>query len=196
MSFNFFSTRVKVSFLFMAMLCVLLICDRTGYAFPMLCAACFHEVGHFIAMYVCRCTPTEINLLPGAVQICTPPASLKHELFILVCGPLFNLLIFTVLFVNCYIFSNVFLLEFAIINLIYGIFNMLPFKGLDGSGVLECLLVKQRGYETAKKTINIITIVASVLVFIVATIMSLKGTVNYSAYIMGLYLILSVLLKF
>ncbi|MEE0840238.1 MAG: hypothetical protein U0L72_06800 [Acutalibacteraceae bacterium] len=196
MSFKIFSTKVTVSFLFTAMVCVLLLCDRTGFAFPMLCSVVFHEAGHFLAMYVCGCAPTEVRLIPGSVQICSPSVCLKHEVFILVCGPLINLLLFSVLFVNCYIFSNISFLEFSIINLVYGVFNMLPLKGVDGGSILHIFLTRFFGFQKADRTLNIITLVGALFAFLGAFFLTANGTVNYSVYIMALYLILSVFLKF
>ncbi|MEE0946651.1 MAG: hypothetical protein U0M42_07505 [Acutalibacteraceae bacterium] len=196
MSFKIFSTKVTVSFLFTAMICILLICDRTGFAFPMLCSVVFHEMGHLAAMHICRCPPTEIRLIPASVQICSPVVSLKHEVFILVCGPLCNLLLFGVLFVNCCLFSSIYFLEFSIINLIYGAFNMMPVKGVDGGSVLHILLCRYWGDRKAERIMNFITVIGAVCFLGGAVFLSFKGIVNYSAYIMALYLVLSVFLKF
>lgn len=196
MSFKLFSTKVTVSFLFTAMVSVLLLCDRTGFAFPMLCSVVFHEAGHLAAMYVCGCAPTEVRLIPGSVQICMPTVTLKHEVFILVCGPLINLILFSVLFINCYIFSNVWFLDFSVINLIYGAFNILPVKGVDGGSVLHIFLSRIFGLRKADTALNTITVITAILVLLSAVFLTVKGNANYSAYIMALYLILSVFLKF
>lgn len=196
MTFKFFSTKVKVSFLFMAVLCIILLFDSTGYAFPMLCAVLFHETGHFIAMHICGCAPKEINLIPGSVQITCAFAPIRQEIFILLCGPAFNLALFTLLFINCYIFSNYFLLEFALINMLYGLFNLIPVKGLDGGSVLYEIILKKSGIKKANTVILILTAFAIIALAALAVAMTLKGSTNYSAYIMVLYLILSVLLKF
>ncbi len=196
MSFRLFSTKVTVSFLFTSVVSVVLLFDKTGFAFPMLCSVVFHEAGHLAAMYICGCAPSEIRLIPGLVQICMPAVSLRHEAFILVCGPLVNLLLFSLLFINCYVFSNIWFLDFSVINLIYGVFNMLPVKGVDGGSLLHIFLSRIFGTIKADRVLNTITVIAAVLVFLGAVFLTVKGNANYSAYIMAVYLILSVFLKF
>lgn len=196
MSFKIFSTKVTVSFLFMAVLSLMLLSDKTGYALLMICSATIHEAGHFLAMLICKCKPTEIKLIPGSVQICAPPVRLKHETFILICGPLVNFFIFVLFFVLSSLCDSIKLMEFSLINLLYFAFNILPFSGLDGGSILYNLILKKNGDKTAEKTLNLLTILSAVAALLVFILSALRGNVNYSVCILGCYLILSVFLKF
>lgn len=196
MSFKFFSTKVTVSFLFMAILTVVLLCDKTGYAPYMISSAVIHEIGHFSAMWICGCKPTEVNLIVGSVQICSPPTSLKYETFILLSGPLANLFLFFVFLLAYNAVNNVKLMEFAVINLIHFVFNILPFCGLDGGSILFILISKSAGYKRAQMIMNFLTIVSVIIVLIFFLISVVKGKANYSVCILCCYLILSVFLKF
>lgn len=196
MSFKIFSVKITVSFLFMATLCLMLLSDKTGYALLMILAVIIHEAGHFFAMLICKCLPTEIRLIPGSVQICAPTTRLKHETFILICGPMANFLVFACLFVSCRLSDNIELLEFSLINLIYFAFNILPLGGLDGGSILFNIILRTKGYKTAEKVLNFLTVFTAVTVFLIFTVYAIKGSINYSLCILCCYLILSVFLKF
>ncbi|MBE6728750.1 MAG: hypothetical protein E7568_00780 [Ruminococcaceae bacterium] len=195
MSFKFFSTKIEVSFLFFAMLTTVILCDKTGYAPLMLFSALLHEAGHLIAMKICGCTPTKIRLVPASIEISSPPLILKNEIFVQVCGPLINFFVFILLFCCCSIFKNDLLLSFAVINLLYSLFNMLPVNGLDGGDVLREILIFRLGSIKAEKIMKILSMAFGFAAFIIALIMTAMGNLNYSAYIMAFYLILSVLIK-
>lgn len=196
MSFKIFSTKVTVSFLFMAVLSLMLFSDKTGYALLMICSAVIHEAGHFVAMLLCKCTPTEVKLIPGSVQICAPTVRLKHETFILVSGPLFNFFAFAVLFLLSDFYDSIKLLEFSLINLLYFAFNILPLCGLDGGSILFNLLLKNKGQKTAEKTLNLLTYLAAAATLFTFLLSVFRSDVNYSVCILFCYLILSIFLKF
>lgn len=93
-------------------------------------------------------------------------------------------------------FSDKTYITFAAVNLIYGLFNLLPFWGLDGGNALEEALTKKKGYEFAVRVLNSVTVCAAVFSLAVAVFLSIMEKTNYSAYIFSLYLVLSVLFKF
>lgn len=196
MSFNLFSTKVSVSFLFLATLSLMLLCDKTGYASLMLFAAIIHEMGHFFAMWLCKSKPTEIKLIIGSVQICAPPARMKHEAFILAFGPMANLVIFFVAVLICGISGTKTFPLFALINLLYFCFNALPFLGLDGGSIMLIFISDKLGFSKAQRIMNILTVFAALLIFLIFAVAAIRGTVNYSVCILACYLILSVFLKF
>ena len=107
MRFRIFGTEFYVSFLFAAVITAMLAFDRTGFILPLLFAVLIHELGHLVAMWILDCAPKRIRLVPAAVEITTKIQSGgKYEIFIALCGPTVNLLLFASLFVNYLAFGN------------------------------------------------------------------------------------------
>lgn len=196
MRFKIFETKVTVSFLFMTMICILLLTDRTGFILPMLFAVLIHETGHLFLMWLFGCAPSEINLIPASVRI---TASAQREkgpnILILFFGPFLNIIIFLVIFLNYKVFGEERFLVFALVNLIYGVFNLLPFKGLDGGSILE-ELISPLGRKNTVRIMGSITLTAGMVFLAFAIILAFRGNTNYSAFIMALYLLITVVVKF
>ncbi len=197
MRFTFFKTKVYVSYLFLAFIAVFLLVDKTGLFLPMLFASVIHEVGHLFFMWVLDCQPKEINLILGSVQIVSPISNKNiNNILISFSGPLFNIVVFAVLFVNYIFYKNDEYIVFAFTNLLLGIFNLFALKGLDGGNILFHIIENRFSEKRAEKTLNVITVTFAVIIALIAVILSLKGKISISMYILSLYLILSVLLKF
>ncbi len=196
MRVKIFGIKFTVSYFFCAALCIMILCDRTGLFIPMILAVLIHECGHLVLMWIFDCAPTEIKLIPGSVQICAPVCDTKPTVMISLAGPLANLVVFSVVFISCAVFKDGYYLPFALVNLVYGVFNLLPFAGLDGGSAFEEFLIRKKSVSFARKAIGTITVCASVFALSVAVFLSAAGRNNYSVYILALYLVLAVLLKF
>ena len=72
MKIRFLGTEIYISFLFMALICIMLATDRTGLLMPTLFAVLMHEIGHLFAMWLLDCEPKQIRLIPASVQITAP----------------------------------------------------------------------------------------------------------------------------
>ncbi len=189
MIFKFFGIKVTVSYIFCAYFCAMLLCDKTGLFMYMVLAALLHETGHLLVMKIYNCRPSEVKFIPGSVQICSPICVGKPTVLILLAGPLFNILAFMLMGILG-VFGDL-----AQINLIYAVFNLLPFYGLDGGGVLEEIIIRKKGALFAEKVLKTVTGVGAMMFLLLAIILALAGVVNYSAYIISLYLFLSVIFK-
>ena len=174
----------------------MLLCDRTGLFIPMLLSVFVHESGHLLLMWIFDCVPTEIKLIPGSVQICAPVCESKPTVMISLAGPIANIIVFAVVFASSIMFNDGYYMPFALVNLIYGVFNLLPLVGLDGGTALAEMLIDRKGEDFSRKTLGVITVCAAVSALSVAIFLSVIGKGNYSVYILALYLVLSVLLKF
>ncbi len=196
MSFKLFGTEIYVSFLFMALITVLLATDKTGFMLPALFAVSVHETGHLFAMWLCECNPKRIKLIPTSVQISSSfTKKYKNDIAVALCGPAVNIVLFFTLYVNFIAFKNQITLCYALINLVIGIFNLLPFAGLDGGTVLYSLLVLKSSPEKARLVMKIIGILSAACLIAFAVVLTVKHKVNISLYLMGIYLIIVSLLK-
>lgn len=196
MRFRVFGTEIYVSFLFFAVITVMLAADRTGYALPTLCAAAFHETGHLFAMWIFECQPSSIRLVPASVSITGPfPRKKSGEVIIALAGPLFNMVIACSLLLNYKLASSNISLQYGLINLIIGLFNMLPVKGLDGGTVLTVIFEKAAGRTKAESMIKMITAIFGFLVLFAGLFLIIRGSINLSVIIMGLYILICAFLR-
>lgn len=196
MRFKLLGTKIYVSFLFCAILCLTLAVDGTGLIIPTLFAVFIHESGHLLAMWATDCQPKEIRLIPTSVQIIRSFAEKPHgEAIITLCGPLGNFTVFGVLFVNYSIFKSEQTLLYAIINLVLGLYNMLPVTQLDGGDLLILLLCRKYDVYKSESIVRIITVIFAFLIFLFGTYLWVSKTFNLSVFVFALYLVLCGLIK-
>lgn len=196
MKLKFFGTEIYISFLFCAVLCFMLVVDRTGLVIPTLFAVFIHESGHLLAMWAADCQPKAIRLIPTSVQIVRGFSPKKcGEVAITVCGPAANLVIFGVLTANYFIFKIEQSLTFGALNLVIAIFNLLPVSGLDGGALLTALIAHFTDIYKAEGIVRIITAIFSVVVFLLGIYLWVSGTVNISVFIVAVYLGVCCLIK-
>lgn len=196
MKFKLFGTEIYLSFLFMAFITAMLATDKTGFMLPTLFAVLMHEFGHLFIMWVLDCTPKKIKLIPASVQIVNSfSRGYKNDILIALSGPCVNLLLFSVLYYNYLCFKNEFTLYFALLNLLIGVFNLLPVKGLDGGTILFSLLCKFTDINRAVLIVKLITAIFALAVIITAVLLTIGGKLNASLYIIGIYLLIMCLIK-
>ena len=196
MRFRIFGTEFYVSFLFAAVITAMLAFDRTGFILPLLFAVLVHELGHLAAMWILDCAPKRIRLVPAAVEITTKIQSGgKYEIFIALCGPTVNLLLFASLFVNYLAFENDSYLTVGLINLLIGLFNLLPVTGLDGGTVMFNILCRKTELSRAGLIMRIINFSVAAAALIAAITLCFKGQFNLSFFILALYLAVMSIIK-
>lgn len=196
MKFKFFGTEIYISFLFCAVVCFMLVVDRTGLVIPTLFAVFIHESGHLLAMWAADCHPRAIRLIPSSVQIIRGFSPKKcGEIAVTVCGPASNLVIFGVLFGNFFIFKSEQSLSFAILNLVIAVFNLLPVSGLDGGTLLAAAIAHFTDIYRAERIVRIITAVFACITFLLGVYLWVSGTVNISVFIVAAYLAVCSLIK-
>ena len=196
MRFKLFDTEIYISFLFAAAVTIMLLTDKTGYMLPALFAIVLHEMGHLFMMWILECSPKRIKLIPASVQITASfQKRYRNDFLVAACGPFVNILLFLTLYFNYLVFKNEVTLYFALLNLVIGVFNLLPLKGLDGGTILFCILEKSKGPDKASVILKIITLVLAVAIILAAITLTVQGKINISIYIMGIYLLIMSLLK-
>ena len=182
MSFCIYKTKIYISFFFCAGLLLFTLIDKSGLVLPVLLASLLHEIGHIFALYIVKNPPSEINFIVGGIEIKTNAA--KNNIFVSLCGPLLNILLFLV-FYN----TN---LNFSAINLLLGSFNLLPFCGLDGASII-CEIFKNS--EKTQKFITVLTILFSIFLFVTAVFVKTADN-KISFVLLSLYFMLFTLLKY
>lgn len=196
MNFKLLGTKIYVSFIFISLITFMIATDRTGYIIPTAFAVILHELGHLFAMWLFECAPKEIKLIPTSVQI-VRSFSIKPygETVIAVMGPLVNILLFLIFLVNYLCFNNHIYLVFGIINLVLGIFNLLPVRGLDGGTALHNIISKKFGTDSATKTITVLTLIFGFIILTLGFFLLFNKNFNPTVFIIAIYLFIAALLK-
>ncbi len=196
MKFRLLGTEIYISFLFVAVIALMLATDKTGLALPTLFAVGMHEIGHLFAMWLTETPPKSIRLIPASVQITRSISDrYKNDIIVALIGPAVNLVLFLTLYINYIAFKNEAVLYYSLINLIVGLFNLLPVTGLDGGTALFSLIAKKNDVNKALLTLRIITSVLGAAALFFAVTLTIRGQLNISVYIVAIYLLMSVLIK-
>ena len=150
--------------LFSALICALLIFDKSGCMPIVLISCAAHESGHLAAMRLFGVCPDKIILSPIGASISANLnlLSCKERIITAAAGPFINLSAAGLLAA----FGGERLNIAVFVNLALGIFNLLPAASFDGSHILRCILsAKCEPYFADKicKAVSIITLAAAVL---------------------------------
>ncbi|MCM1507551.1 MAG: hypothetical protein NC177_10525 [Ruminococcus flavefaciens] len=137
-----------------------------------------HELGHLLAIAVTGGKVKSV-IFSGTGVVITPEKNTRHELFIMLAGAGANLIVFAVLSI-CGIGGS-----FRLLNLGTAVYNLLPYRQLDGGSAL-CMLTDGTPNE---RTINTFLTVAKVLFSAVL----LAVTVLYGREFLPLFLMSAVL---
>lgn len=132
--FEIWGISVSVTFGFLFLSSVFLICCPTRTALLVSSACLIHELGHCFAAVILNVKFRKLMLWSGGISI-TPQSriiSYRSEITVLVSGPFFNL-VFAGLCAAAK--AN----DAMRINLTLAFFNMLPFKSLDGGCTIRLL---------------------------------------------------------
>ncbi len=196
MRFKIFGTEIYLSFLFLGLITIMLATDKTGFMLPTVFSVVMHETAHLFMMWVLDCSPKRIKLIPASVQISSSfSKSYKNDILISLSGPLMNLVLFGTLYYNYLCFKNQATLYFALVNLVFGVFNLLPAKGLDGGTVLISIMCKFMNIHRAVLIVKLTTVIIALAIIVLAVMLTLGGKINLSLYIIGIYLLIMCLMK-
>lgn len=180
-SFRIKRTVITVDIGFLAVIAVISI--NSGKFSGVSFASCMiHEAGHLAAILITGVnvrrisfTLTGIRIKRSAEKICSD----FTDIIILLCGPMASL----TASVLCYFFAEN---SYAFsVNLILGIFNLLPFSALDGGSAAELIFERCNIKAGAVCVLRFFNITANVLLIIYFAV---HGIRNISVYIMCIFL--------
>lgn len=112
-----------------------------------------HELGHALAALHYGVRTAHITLYPfgGIAALTEAPRSAREELVVALAGPAVNGVLAVAAMALWFGFGGSALLAFAAMNLIMGLFNLLPAFPMDGGRVLRALLSMHMGYWRASE---------------------------------------------
>ena len=177
-------TKIELKFSFLAVLSVILCTDTEGTALQCLLACALHEAGHIIAMLFLDDPPEKIVFAGGGIKL---KGKNDKKPVVIIGGCFVNFVLFGILY---FLSSNYSFRLFGTINLLTGVFNLIPVCPLDGYHLLEIVLIKLISPEKVGKVLKITEITACVLSAPFILIFFFRGSVNFSLVIFLFYLFL------
>lgn len=179
--------KVGFDFSFFAAVSLVILLNDNNYALYALFACLLHEFGHLIAMKITGQKIDSLIFYGAGIKIlkqkCCQISGFINDAFVLSAGCFVNFLIF----LFCMVFKSDNTLLFGYINLIIGLFNMLPIHSLDG-GALILLFINRFyksgtaiNYEKYLKELNIFLCISLMAVFFIirCTNITLYASVIY-----------------
>lgn len=155
---------IKIHFSFIVFLIYLFFINNIEYYLIFYFFAILHELAHIIVSYVLKVKISEINFLSVGLNVqYENNISYTKEFIIASAGPIFSLAL-------ALLFENQ---NFAIINFIIFMSNMMPIYPLDGGRIIRIFLVKILGYKkgiTFYKVILIFSICVLIFLNLIITV--------------------------
>ncbi len=174
-----FGLEIEISFLFCAVMVLILATDKTGNIEYFFLGAAIHEAAHLAAMFFLGYKPSAIRFVVGGINIEEVlPKTRLEDAVILFAGPVANLICFL-------IFGDL----FAAVNLLMFIYNMLPLTNLDGGRLIILALNKRLRMKTIRRIMTVLTVAIAAIIICVFALLARNGNLNYTLPIFALYLI-------
>ena len=168
--------QIGADFTFFAVIAMFITLDTTGFALMSLSVCLIHEAGHLTAMLLIGQKPDSIMLRGGGIKI----ASKCDSMLVLLAGSAVNIVLFFALYFTLPK-TDIYPVMFAVLNLVIGLFNLLPVGCLDGKRLLEMFMP-----EKLLRIIEIVTVTAVIAVIIAAFS---RGGVNFTFTAVIIYII-------
>ncbi len=187
MQFKIKSTKRELSFTFLALILLATNFDKEGILLISLISSAFHELVHiaFIIAFGGRISVISFSILGGNIK---RSKALKltniKEFFISIGAPTTNIIVGALLL----LFK---LNLWGYINLIIGIFNILPFYDFDGGRGLFYLLSNYLDYSSVIKILNFTSILSAILVSSFTATVFFNSKTGFSMLILCVYMIIA-----
>lgn len=122
-----------------------------------------HELGHSLVARSkgVKVDEIELHFFGGVAKLRSIPESPKEEILIAIIGPIVSLALSGIGWIIFVFFPHEYIKYFATLNLILGLFNLLPALPMDGGRVLRGILVKKYGfYKATEISVKVAKIIA------------------------------------
>ena len=150
---------LKISPGWVVVMCALYYVDPMGYFGPFIAAMVFHEVGHCLALWICRVPIQSIQLNLTGAALETETMEYHKEIFCALAGPAASLLLTG----TAPWYPNL-----AVISLCLAIFNLLPVPPLDGGRALRAILLLHWDTVTVTKILTILCVLCAVMLMMLS----------------------------
>lgn len=197
MKLKFFSVDVYISFLSIAFLSLAIICDKKGTVILCLVSSIFHEAGHILLMFSrgVKVKDIRFNLGDVAINADFSTVSVKDEILITLGGVMVNFTLSALSFILWVLVKSELFFSFGMVNLLLGMFNLLPVRNLDGGEILSIALNSRCSAKISDIICDTVTVIFMVPVGILGFVSLFNSSFNYSLLFASLYLICTLVSK-
>ncbi|MCR4563081.1 MAG: hypothetical protein K5755_00370 [Clostridiales bacterium] len=179
--------------LFFAVITLLLTFSVNSTVIITLISGALHECGHLIALIKYKAGIKSVTLSFYGMKIIRESEmtlNYKKEIAVSLSGVAVNFLLSAVFLIINAIYENQLFLTVSAVNLILGVFNLLPAGKLDGARALACIM--KRRFDLTKSGLILKSACALVIIpVLLLGLYILKTSGNFSLLICCLYIILS-----
>lgn len=197
MKLKIHNTNLQISYILIC-LCAICLVTNTFYGF-VICfiSVLIHETGHLIPLAIFGEFPRSIRISLFEINISDDfrnSRTLFQNLIIIFFGPFANFICFIFCYL-LYLFCNEKFLSFSMVNLLLGLFNMLPVLSLDGGQILYLIISRRFGDYKALRAVNMLTFIFIFPLALLGFIILFETKYNFSLLAVCLYLMMSLIMK-
>ena len=193
--FRLFGIDIKIKFLFVALVTVFLIVDKSSISIIALMVCIIHETGHLIIFTIFGYKPSELAFEVTGIRLSKPTTSLSYakEILAQLAGSITNFIVFFALIGTTNSISKMSL--FCVTNLIVGIFNLLPLKSFDGGKLLEIFSLKIFSLRTTAIICTIADYMCLFIMLVGSIIAFFSKGQSFTLLVLSAYLLIATIAK-
>ena len=180
--------RLRLSFWFFALVALALQLERHVLLWYIILPVIVHELGHLVAIAVCRVGVREIHLTPVSIRIVTRAGvhTYRKELFIAAAGIAANLIL--ALALRLFAFQSLRTMLMIASNLAVAAFNLLPVGKLDGGKLAGLVFARYLEPRAAKTAAMVLSFIVLAPLSCLAGLLLLRGE-NFTLALICAYLL-------
>ncbi|MEF9983282.1 MAG: site-2 protease family protein [Oscillospiraceae bacterium] len=184
MDFSINKMKFHLSFLFPALIGFFVISDHIGLVPILLVSVAIHELAHICILYLLKNKIVKISFTALGISIKADTYFKKwwYEIILHFAGPFANLTLGIIFFLN----GNHII--FALVNIVMGLFNLLPIGNLDGGNILKVLL-RVYFFEKQDKIKQIINYIICIPMLLIGIIVFVEQKGNFTLIFLAISMI-------
>lgn len=174
MIFTLKNLKIEISFYFLIVIALIIINDQTNLSLYFAMSILVHELGHLLAIIYHKIKINKIcfKIYGIKIEISNNCKSSYIDIFILLSGSLANFLFSLIMYSSN---KNIVL---TTINIIIGVFNLLPVESLDGGKILNILLTSHFSMKTADCVSTIVSVIFIAIFSAINFLFMIHGNFN------------------
>jgi hypothetical protein rflaF_18991 len=161
-NFKLNGIQFRIHFTFLLFNALIFLSKDNGTVSIFYAACILHEAGHILAALISKRKITSVDFMGSGIcmKLKKNAASpIKRELFVLLSGPFANILTYAICATAN--LSN----ELKLINLMLAVYNLLPYKQLDGGSAIGLFTLGTSSERTAETVLTAIKLGISAFIF-------------------------------
>lgn len=171
---------------------MLLIGDNTAVLISLF-SSFLHESGHILTLFLCGGKIEKLVLSSSGMRIDRDFSRLlcfSSEMMIAFSGAAVNLFISLSAFVAFRLSGHELCFKIFGINMVIGLFNLLPLQSLDGARGLEFILLRRIPQERVERVLLIVSVTTAVFLLILFSLTVIFRAINPSFVVVIIYLLI------